>query len=106
MRCLIKVILAKKEGLNDHCNYHPYLFSTLTGYLFALWFRDKLELIPGFSAGSLIGVCLFDLLPESLKLGQGYFLQEVTVSIIAFGFFLYLTLYRLTPTCQLALRCR
>lgn len=71
-------------------------FSTLAGGLFAMYFRDKLRLILGFSAGAVIGVCLFDLLPESLLLSRGHFLPETTISIVALGFFLYLILDRFT----------
>jgi zinc transporter ZupT len=39
-------------------------FSTLLGGLFALKNRDRLHLILGFTAGVLLGVVAFDLLPE------------------------------------------
>jgi len=39
--------------------------ATLLGGLFALRYQDKLHLILGFSAGAVLGVALFDLLPES-----------------------------------------
>ena len=42
--------------------------STFLGGLFALRFKDKLHLITGFSAGAVIGVALFDLLPEATTL--------------------------------------
>ncbi len=38
--------------------------STMLGGLLALRLRDKLHLILGFSAGAVIGVAFFDLLPE------------------------------------------
>jgi ZIP family zinc transporter len=41
------------------------LISTFLGGIFALRFKDKLHLILGFSAGAIIGVAFFDLLPES-----------------------------------------
>ena len=40
--------------------------STLAGGLLALGLRDKLHLILGFSAGAVIGVAFFDLLPEAI----------------------------------------
>ena len=40
--------------------------STLIGGLCALHFKDKLHLVLGFSAGAVIGVAFFDLIPESL----------------------------------------
>ena len=46
---------------------------TFFGGLFALRFKDKLHLILGFSAGSVIGVAFFDLLQEDfqrLKVGK------------------------------------
>lgn len=42
--------------------------STLTGGLFALHNRDKLHRILGFTAGVLLGVVAFDLLPEIHRL--------------------------------------
>ena len=44
------------------------LISTFLGGMFALRFKDKLHLILGFSAGAVIGVAFFDLLPEALNL--------------------------------------
>ncbi len=69
--------------------------STLLGGLFALKFRDKLHLILGFSAGALIGVAFFDLLPEALELGENYFTTSQITSLIALGFLVYLVLDRL-----------
>jgi ZIP family zinc transporter len=43
------------------------LVSTLLGGMFALRFKDKLHLILGFSAGVIIGVAFFDLLPEAIN---------------------------------------
>ena len=40
--------------------------ATLLGGLFALRFKDKLHLILGFSAGAVIGLAFFDLLPEAI----------------------------------------
>ena len=45
--------------------------STLLGGLFALRYRDKLHLILGFSAGAVMGVAFFDLLPEAFSLTVG-----------------------------------
>ncbi len=65
--------------------------ATFFGGLFALRFKDKLHLILGFSAGAVIGVAFFDLLPEAIALhGDG----KVVTSIVALGFFLYLLLDR------------
>lgn len=68
--------------------------STLLGGLFALKFKDKLHLILGFSAGAVIGVAFFDLLPESIELLKNDYSVAVVGSIIALGFFIYMTLDR------------
>ena len=67
--------------------------STVLGGLFALRFRDKLHLILGFSAGSVIGVAFFDLLPEAIEAGRAQPALDTT-STIAVGFLLYLVLNR------------
>jgi len=43
-------------------------FSTSIGGLLALRFRDRLHLVLGFTAGVLLGVVCFDLLPEIFEL--------------------------------------
>ena len=40
--------------------------STFAGGLLALKLHDKLHLILGFSAGAVVGVAFFDLLPEAI----------------------------------------
>ncbi len=70
------------------------LVSTLLGGLAALKLADKLHLILGFSAGAVIGVALFDLLPESMKLAEQYFAPGTITSVVALGFFTYLVLDR------------
>jgi ZIP family zinc transporter len=68
--------------------------ATLLGGLFALKWQDKLHLILGFSAGAVLGVALFDLLPESIDLTSAkYSVSDVTLAI-AVGFFLYMFLSR------------
>jgi zinc transporter ZupT len=71
------------------------LVATFLGGLLALKIRDRLKLILGFSAGAVLGVALFDLLPESLNLtaSDGKFLT--TAVLIATGFFLFMLLDRL-----------
>jgi zinc transporter ZupT len=70
------------------------LLSTLLGGLFALRFQDKLHLILGFSAGAVIGVAFFDLLPESIELSRGYSGSTIG-STVGLGFIIYLILDRL-----------
>ena len=67
--------------------------STLLGGLFALYFRGWLHLTLGLSAGALIGVAFFDLIPESLELAKGFGGQEI-VTVIAAGFAAYMVLDR------------
>jgi zinc transporter ZupT len=67
--------------------------STLLGGLFALYFRDRLHLILGFSAGALIGVAFFDLIPESLELASAAGGQAVA-GVMAAGFAGYMLLDR------------
>ena len=69
--------------------------ATLLGGWFALHLKDRLHLILGFSAGAVIGVAFFDLMPEAVQLvGQDHTPVFVT-SIIALGFAVYLILDRL-----------
>jgi zinc transporter ZupT len=65
--------------------------STLLGGLFALGLRDKLHLILGFSAGAVVGVAFFDLLPEAVTFSA----PGVIMSWTAAGFFAYLLLDRI-----------
>ncbi|HSP38011.1 MAG TPA: ZIP family metal transporter [Frankiaceae bacterium] len=46
------------------------VFSTVAGGLFALRHRDRLHLILGFSAGVILAVVAFDLLPEIAQLSM------------------------------------
>ncbi|MDO8590976.1 MAG: ZIP family metal transporter [bacterium] len=69
--------------------------STLLGGLFALRFKDRLHLVLGFSAGAVIGVAFFELLPEAINLGGAYYGVSVITSIMALGFVFYMLLDRL-----------
>lgn len=64
--------------------------ATYLGGLFALKFRDKLHLILGFSAGAVLGIALFDLLPEAFSLSG-----ENTPYFVALGVIAYLVLDRI-----------
>lgn len=70
--------------------------ATLVGGAAALRLRDRLHLILGFSAGAVMAVAFFDLLPESLSLGRGLHDASTLLSITAAGFFLYMIMDRLT----------
>ncbi|MDE1893350.1 MAG: ZIP family metal transporter [Xanthomonadaceae bacterium] len=68
--------------------------STLMGGLFALRFRDHLHLILGFSGGAVLGVVLFNLIPESTALTAGRFDMPGTMAVLALGFLAYMVLDR------------
>jgi zinc transporter ZupT len=69
--------------------------STSLGGLFALRLKDRLHLILGFSAGAVIGVAFFDLMPEALEIiGQTHSAAYGT-AIVATGFAIYLVLDRM-----------
>jgi zinc transporter ZupT len=69
--------------------------STLAGGLLALRLRDKLHLILGFSAGAVIGVAFFDLLPEAVSLGAPLHDPRSLLSYTAVGFLFYLVIDRI-----------
>jgi ZIP family zinc transporter len=70
-------------------------FSTLLGGLLALRLRDKLHLVLGFSAGAVIGVAFFDLLPEAIDFGAKLHSPEAILAWTGFGFLSYLALDRI-----------
>ena len=70
------------------------LVATMLGGTFALFWRDRLHLILGFSAGAVLGVALFDLLPEAFDLaGKSYATATITL-FVAVGFFSFMFLNR------------
>lgn len=68
--------------------------ATLAGGWLALRFSDRIHLILGFSAGAVVGVALFDLLPEALRLGKGEGDPAFLTGMVAAGFFTYLVIDR------------
>jgi len=64
--------------------------ATLFGGVFALRLRDRLHVILGFSAGAVVAVAFFDLLPEALNLAG-----PTALSVAGLGFMLYLAADRL-----------
>jgi zinc transporter ZupT len=69
--------------------------STFLGGLLALRLHDKLHLILGFSAGAVIGVAFFDLLPEAIEFGEKFHSPAAILSCTAVGFLSYLVLDRI-----------
>lgn len=68
--------------------------ATFFGGLFALKYKDKLHLILGFSAGAIIAVAFFDLLPEAIGLGSGAYRVGTIIAFTAAGFFGFMILDR------------
>lgn len=68
--------------------------STLIGGSLALKFRDKIHLILGFSAGAVVGVAFFDLMPEAIELGSKFYDFPIMTATIAAGFLAYMLLDR------------
>lgn len=68
--------------------------STLFGGIFALKYKDKLHMIVGFSAGAVIGVAFFDLLPEAASLKTASNDISAVSVMIGLGFLIYLMLDR------------
>ena len=67
--------------------------ATMTGGLFAILIRDRLHLVLGFSAGAVIGLAYFDLMPEAIASG-GLSDARGTLMVSALGFFIYAVLDR------------
>jgi zinc transporter ZupT len=70
------------------------VFATMLGGLFALKKQDSLHLILGFSAGAVMGVALFDLLPESFDLASKNYDTSTITGMVAIGFFAYVLINR------------
>lgn len=70
-------------------------FSTLIGGLLALRLKDRLHLILGFSAGAILAVAFFDLIPEALALAGSIYSPVSVLTVTVVGFILYLVLDRL-----------
>ena len=69
-------------------------FMTLLGGLTALRLHDRLHLILGFSAGAVIGVAFFDLIPEAVELAGDSLGVTTMISLVAVGFVAYMILDR------------
>jgi zinc transporter ZupT len=89
------IVLNKKNIMPLFLIVIATFFSTMFGGLFALRFKDQLHLILGFSAGAVIGVAFFDIMPEALELGSRTYSLFTIVAIMALGFAVYLIIDRL-----------
>jgi ZIP family zinc transporter len=78
--------------------------ATMLGGLLALSLKRGVAVMLGFSAGAVLGVALFDLLPEALSLSAPHFGWGLVLAITGAGFLLYGLFDRLltrhdTPNC-------
>jgi ZIP family zinc transporter len=69
--------------------------ATFAGGVFALRLKDRLHLVLGFSAGAVIGVAFFELLPEAIETGIRFDSPRTLLSWGAAGFLFYLILDRI-----------
>jgi ZIP family zinc transporter len=67
--------------------------ATATGGAIALRARDRLHLVLGLSAGLLLGLVAFDLLPEVFEMSSSNLLGAPAVSVAIVGGFLLLHVY-------------
>src|SRR5665213_572727 len=67
---------------------------TLLGGLLALKLQDRLHLVLGFSAGAVIGVAFFDLIPEASELVSKTGSTGFVFVLVAIGFVVYMILDR------------
>jgi len=72
--------------------------ATLLGGSLALGFERRITIVLGLAAGVVLGVALFDLIPESLALAQGIYAPTTVFFFVAFGLGSYLTLTRVLGT--------
>lgn len=68
--------------------------ATTIGGLFALHMRDRLHLVLGFTAGAVIGVAFFDLIPEAFELTKNTYSTSHVSLFMAIGFLVYLIIDR------------
>jgi ZIP family zinc transporter len=79
------------------------VLATTLGGAFALRRADRLHPILGFSAGAVLGVALFDLLPEAMELGRTQYAASTIALVVGVGFFAFTLLNRamlLHPGCE------
>jgi ZIP family zinc transporter len=77
--------------------------ATLIGGWVGISLRDRLHLILAFSAGAVIGVAFFDLLPEAAELGaaagpHSALTARAILALAGLGFLLYMLLDRSLPS--------
>lgn len=68
--------------------------ATLFGGLLALRLKARITLVLGLAAGIVLGVALFDLMPEAIALGEGIYSPRAILGYVAVGLGGYLVLDR------------
>jgi ZIP family zinc transporter len=71
--------------------------ATMAGGLLALRARSTLGLLLAFASGAVVGVALFDLLPEALELGRDSHPLSAITTAAAVGYAAYFAVDRLVP---------
>lgn len=71
--------------------------ATMAGGVLALRLKSTLGLLLAFASGAVVGVALFDLLPEALELGRASHPLSTMTTAAAVGFALYFAVDRLAP---------
>jgi zinc transporter ZupT len=69
--------------------------ATLLGGALALRFQQRITLVLGLAAGVVLGVALFDLVPEALEMARGIYAPHTVLACVALGLAAYLLLDRM-----------
>ena len=67
---------------------------TYLGGMFAFWLKDRLALILGLAAGIVVGVALFELLPEAIAIGAAHHGTQFLFAAVALGMIVYMAVDR------------
>lgn len=88
--------LQTKEIIHD-CAGHwiGWIYCHFSWTIIALRFKDKPYPITGFSAGAIIGVAVFDLLPEAVELKNESQRTSSLSLLTGIGFIVYMILERM-----------
>jgi len=74
--------------------------ATLLGGSLALRFQRRITAVLGLAAGVVLGVALFDLVPEALELSRNLYTSRTILGCVAFGLVAYLLLDRMLGSAE------